>query len=242
MNFRKITILSAIFALFTIMVGCNEDDDNEALNYASLEMSNNIEVEANATKTGSVKVYASAVMSYDRTYSIVVNTAPTATTMPASDYTVPATVTIPANSNVGTFNVTVTGNNLGTGKKIALNLAAAPGIYVGKPLTINVTEFCNGSKVKIDFLFDDYASETSWELIDENSNLVASGDGYADGDASFSTQLCLAAGHYYFVIYDSYGDGMTGTYTVSNLSDSGAILVTGGGDFGTDITEEFDIN
>lgn len=247
MNFRKITILSTIFALFTLMVGCNEDDDNEALNYVALETSNNIEVEANATKTGTVKVYASAVMDYDRTYSIVVNTAPTATTMSASDYVVPATVTIPANSNVGTFNVSVTGNNLGSGKKISLNLASAPGAYVGKPLTINVTELCLGSKVRIAFAFDGYASETSWELIDNNSNLVASGGPYTDGLTTFSTDLCLSTGHYFFVVYDGYGDGMfdgtiTGSFTVSNLSNGGAVLANGGGNFGTDITKEFDIN
>ena len=163
MNFRKITILGAILALFTMMVGCNEDDDKEDLNYVALEMAHDIEVAVDQSTTSTVKVYAAAVMGYDRTYSIVVNTA--STTMASQYYTVPATVTVPANSNVGTFNVGVTGTNLGSGKKIVLSLAPGAGAYVGKPLTINVSELCVGSKVKIDFLFDDYASETSWECL-----------------------------------------------------------------------------
>lgn len=246
MNFRKITILGAILALFTMMVGCNEDDDKEDLNYVALVANNFIEVEANATKTVSLKAYASAVMDYDRTYNIVVNTAPTATTMPASDYIVPATVTIPANSNEGTFNVTVTGNSLGSGKKITISLAESPGAYVGKSSVINVSELCLGTKVNVSFAFDNYASETSWELFDNSSNLVASGGGYADGTASFSTNLCLSTGHYYFVVYDQYGDGMydgtnTGSFSVKTVA-NGTVLATGGGNFGTDVTTEFDIN
>lgn len=244
MNFKKISILSTVFALFFMMAGCNEDDDNEALNYVALEMSKEIEVVVDETATGDVKVYASAVMDYDRTYNIVVNTS--ATTMGTAYYNVPATVTIPANSNVGSFKVNVTGTNLGIGKLIVLNLASSAGAYVGKPLSIEVSPYCDGTKVVIDLNFDGYASETTWELIDESSNLVASGGGYANGLKKFQTKVCLTSGHYYFIVYDQYGDGMydgttLGNYKVSKKS-NGDILVSGTGDFPDQVVEEFDID
>ena len=55
---------------------------------------------------------------------------------------------------------------------------------------------------------DDYPGETSWVITDDGNAVVASG--LAAGDIA-----CLPAGDYTFTIYDSYGDGMTGSYSVT---------------------------
>ena len=53
-----------------------------------------------------------------------------------------------------------------------------------------------------------FADETSWKILDENNQVVAEGDGYSFGDDIFA-DLCLADGCYTFMLYDSFGDGMS---------------------------------
>lgn len=87
--------------------------------------------------------------------------------------------------------------------------------------------------INIDIVFDNYPSETSWELQDQDLDIViASGDDY-DGQSSLNEDVCVLSSHCYtFTIYDSYGDGIccaygNGSYTISyNGTEVGS-----GGDF-----------
>lgn len=54
---------------------------------------------------------------------------------------------------------------------------------------------------------DNWAEETSWELLDENGNMVDSGSGYAN-NTNYEYNWNLDYGCYTFNIYDSYGDGV----------------------------------
>ena len=54
---------------------------------------------------------------------------------------------------------------------------------------------------------DNWAEETSWELLDENGNTVDSGSGYAN-NTNYEYDWNLDYGCYTFNIYDSYGDGV----------------------------------
>tara|TARA_B100001758_G_scaffold153750_1_gene132475 strand:- start:282 stop:1706 length:1425 start_codon:yes stop_codon:yes gene_type:complete len=54
---------------------------------------------------------------------------------------------------------------------------------------------------------DNWAEETSWELLDENGNTVDSGSGYANNTA-YEYDWNLSYGCYTFNIYDTYGDGV----------------------------------
>lgn len=80
---------------------------------------------------------------------------------------------------------------------------------------------------------DDYPSETSWELVDNNSDwLSTSGVGYFE-TRTYAKFFCLPkSGSYTFSIYDSYGDGICcaagfGGYSIKY----NGVIVGDGGDF-----------
>ncbi len=71
----------------------------------------------------------------------------------------------------------------------------------------------NGTYLDIIINPDQYPQETSWALLDEDLDTIASGGPYVD-IVDYSpqvTQLCVPNGNYYFDIYDSYGDGVQGS-------------------------------
>ncbi len=96
--------------------------------------------------------------------------------------------------------------------------------------------------ISINFTFDNYPEETSWEITDDNGTVVASGGTYgsqADG-SSLTLSECLPAGCYDFTIFDSYGDGIccsygNGSYSVSSSSGT----LASGGSFGSSETTNF---
>ncbi|MBN2173582.1 MAG: S8 family serine peptidase [Bacteroidales bacterium] len=89
--------------------------------------------------------------------------------------------------------------------------------------------------VEIDILTDNYGSETTWELVDDETSTVLLSGGPYGNNTLYSETICLSHGCYTFTIYDAYGDGIccsygSGYYTVTNLSTS-EVYGTGG-DFG----------
>ena len=69
-----------------------------------------------------------------------------------------------------------------------------------------------------------YPGETSWELLDSQSNIIASGAGVSE-----TVEVCLIDGETYtFYAFDSYGDGWNGgTYTITCIS--GTVIANNGG-------------
>jgi len=103
---------------------------------------------------------------------------------------------------------------------------------------------CFDTPVQIVLVVDNYASETTWSVVDASGNVVGSGGPYADGQngAVGTFDFCLTDGCYDFIINDSYGDGIcceygNGSYTVTNLDDN-SVLVSGG-EFGSTETQQF---
>lgn len=84
---------------------------------------------------------------------------------------------------------------------------------------------------------DDYGSETSWQITDSGSQVVASGSGYSS-NTSYREDVCLADGDYTLTVSDSYGDGIcctygNGSYSLTIAGDT----VAAGGSFGSaDVT------
>lgn len=75
-------------------------------------------------------------------------------------------------------------------------------------------DIVDGHGMDISVTLDNYGSETTWEILDDQGNQVASGGPYTDftiGQVNIST-TCLEDGCYDFVIYDSYGDGICCNY------------------------------
>ncbi|HEU0226244.1 MAG TPA: T9SS type A sorting domain-containing protein [Arachidicoccus soli] len=69
----------------------------------------------------------------------------------------------------------------------------------------------SGVKLAFTFFMGCYPDENSWEILDENNNVVYSGVGSTGGGNSNyykKDTFCLPAGCYRLVIKDSYGDGV----------------------------------
>jgi hypothetical protein len=246
MKINKLNVLlrSAFMFLAVTLVGCSDDDDsNSSLNYASFEgRTVGVEVRAGETLTQEINVYSNISTDSDRVYTLGVVAAGT-TAVPAN-YNLPATVTIPAGSRVGTFEMQVVNLNLGDGKDLVLSLLPEAGKNVGENLVVNISQFCTGTKLRLDFTFDPYPTETSWELYDAAGTLLYSGGPYATGTSTFSKKLCLQSGNYILVVYDQYGDGIApGFYQLSELlPDGNEISIAKNGTFGTEDIVEFTID
>ncbi|GAA3520228.1 hypothetical protein GCM10022393_38040 [Aquimarina addita] len=98
--------------------------------------------------------------------------------------------------------------------------------------------------ITLSITFDQYASETSWEILDDSNQVVYSGDSYDDQTNGSSIDLSgpLDAGCYTLVFRDSYGDGIccshgNGSYVLSDTS-TGTVL-TSGGSFGSQDSKNF---
>ncbi|WP_223033704.1 GEVED domain-containing protein [Hanstruepera marina] len=105
------------------------------------------------------------------------------------------------------------------------------------PYTLELTcapppEPCNDNEVTVNINFDNYPSETSWEITDDNDNdnVVASGDNYS-GETFTSEVTCLPDGCYTFTIYDSFGDGICCTFGSGSYNVTGTDTTISGDSF-----------
>ena len=95
--------------------------------------------------------------------------------------------------------------------------------------------------VVIDLQFDDYPSETAWELRDATGAIYAQSPQYPQGSADVRDTLCVpAATCLAFTITDQYNDGMCcgfgeGSYTLYVDGE----MIAAGGDFGSVATHYF---
>jgi len=98
------------------------------------------------------------------------------------------------------------------------------------------------TNVNINFVFDNYPEETSWQILNSSNQVVESGGTYgsqADG-SSLTITKCLAAGCYTFKINDSYGDGICCSYGNGSYSvTSNGTTLASGGSFGSSESTNF---
>ena len=98
------------------------------------------------------------------------------------------------------------------------------------------------TNVNINFVFDNYPEETSWQILNSSGQVVESGGTYgsqADG-SSLTITKCLAAGCYTFKINDSYGDGICCSYGNGSYSvTSNGTTLASGGSFGSSESTNF---
>jgi hypothetical protein len=103
----------------------------------------------------------------------------------------------------------------------------------------------NDAQLTVEIDPDDYASETSWEIIDPNGMVILNSTSYSDGQ-SFIPDANVDAtenGCYQFNIYDSYGDGICCAYGYGHFRVySGGNLIISGGEFGSESLHSFLIN
>jgi len=226
----SLLILTSIF----VFNSC-EDDEVASVDFVTFESTAyEFGVEIGSSSTYDIKVYTSKVSSSDRTFDVSVDTDQTTADL---DYTVPSTVTIPANTNVGTLSTTISDVNIDSGASMVLTLSSSDDTYIGENITLNIFQACSENEVTLNITFDDYASETSVYIQDTNGNDYLSIDAgtWADGDASYTTTLCLPSDATYQVtIGDVYGDGLSwpadGTITLTHSG--GTVLFSASGNYG----------
>lgn len=71
----------------------------------------------------------------------------------------------------------------------------------------------------LEVVLDYYGSENSWEVIDDDMNVLAFGGPFQNGQNGLiiNDEVCVPSGCNQFVFYESYGDGMeSGSYTLSD--------------------------
>lgn len=132
----------------------------------------------------------------------------------------------------------------------ATSTAQSPSVYyatAGSYTATLIVQNANGydtltQQVQVDFATntlaieittDNYPEETSWDIVDGNGTIVASGSGYAAQEQTYTTDICLSDGCYTFTIYDAYGDGICCAYGNGsyNLLDDAQQSLGSGGSF-----------
>ena len=162
-------------------------------------------------------------------------------------YFVPSSITIPGGSSEGALSIELSDVNLGIGiNTLVLNFVASDGLFTGEPATLSYIQNCTEVSGTLDIVFDGYSEETSWEITDALGGIVVSKalGSYPPGVASVSEPITLCSGRdYTFTINDVYGDGLSypadGSYI---LTIGGDIKASGGGNFGSGESTDFDIN
>ena len=96
--------------------------------------------------------------------------------------------------------------------------------------------------LNLSILFDNYPEETSWEITNSSSVVVANGGSYGSqtSGSTLNIPICLNDGCYTLTFSDTYGDGIccaygNGNYSLTNNS-SGVVLSQGGSFASTDVT------
>ncbi|WP_142783909.1 hypothetical protein [Changchengzhania lutea] len=245
---KKILSIFAIMISIVMFTNCSENDDTPAItsiDFVGFESDFQIGVDPTGTASSEVRVAVSQVSGSDRSFNIEV--VEDMTTADASAYTVPASVTIPANSNVGTFIVDVVGSNVSSSGDDMLTVEITSqdeNLFKSDPISLNLKQVCPYPETFLAITFDSYSEETSWEIYEasDTDNPIYAGE-YAAGETDASEKFCLANGTYIFVIYDVYSDGICcnygdGSYTLTNNGN----IIKAGGSFGANEVTEFTLN
>lgn len=243
---KKIISFIGVLSLI-LFASCSEDDSNnipEAYFFtsesASFPVSDDagdfIELEISSTQKSSV----------DRTFTIAVDEE--ASTAISSQYSLESNqVVIPAGSFSTTVKVFGNYEALPVEGSVDLVIKIADSeesLSDKKSATINMFRFCTPENVSLAFVFDFYASETTWAVKNPSGVTLYSGGPYTDGRAPLTVPMELCSGAYTLTVNDSYGDGMfdgavNGSFTVTQ---NGVTLATGGGNFGATTTVNFTVN
>lgn len=238
MKINKYLLLSFTLAL-TLFVSCSDDDDTTSgLNYVNFEAaSTDFGVELGGSSTREIKLYSTNTEDSNRSFNVLVDM--DLTTADAASYSVPTSITIPSGANVGSMDVTVSDINIGDGKVLALKLEQDGSFFYGNDILLNLQQSCPYNEAALAIDFDDYSQESSWEILDASTAVVASSGGvYAASTDVANETICLEDGTYTFVFYDSYGDGLDGT---AILNFDGTTLVDIQGFSGNSTSQMFTI-
>ncbi|MEM6318543.1 MAG: T9SS type A sorting domain-containing protein [Bacteroidota bacterium] len=119
------------------------------------------------------------------------------------------------------------------------------GVDCGGPDCADCPTNCNQNLVYVLVRPDNYGSEITWVIQDENGTEVANGGPYSDFNTQVQqTEICLPAGCYSFTIFDAFADGIcceygNGEYGIFDLN--GNPLALGNGQYTTSDTKSISV-
>ena len=221
---KKIKLIAYLFIAICTLNSCTDEVEPQGTNYITFESDSysfGVTIDGEDTKT--ITVYAASMSASARTLEIVVVS--DETTADAASYTVPASFTIPANSNVAEIPVTISDLNIGDeGKTLTLGLVSKEGFYIGGNIALNISRLCADGTKSLKILIDNkdgYPDEIALDLINSAGvSIFSIAGGELTGDYEFKE--CTPTGDYTLNIVDTYGDGGT-AYEVSS---DGVVLGT----------------
>jgi len=245
-------ILIKLFIVCLIFTSCEETetaifDGRTGVGFDQSDVSLTIPEGGVTSTVGLISTTSAAT---ERTFDVVV--VADGTSVEASDFSI-GTAVIPADSFVGTLDVTFNYDGLEDFVENTLTVAieVPGGGSAFSPVTFNflrefdITTFVC-SDLTLEIVADNFASETTWEIVDAGGAVVSAGGPYDDGTAgtSYGANVSLAAGCYTFTIFDSYGDGLfdgnnEGTYNLFCAAQSVVSYASGSGNFGFDESTDF---
>jgi hypothetical protein len=241
---KKIYTLILAFVALSFFNSCTDEVEAPQTNYITFgDSAYRMGIDPGASATVVIPVYTANITGADRVYDL---TSGATSTAPAGSFTLPSSITIPAGTNKAELSINVTDTNLDCFNELVVDFPITEGLSNGGSATL--TYFQNPSPncatpitATLDFVFDAYASEISWEVQDVLGGTVLTGGGnYADGQGAASESITLCANRCYtLVVRDSYGDGL-GSPGVYNLTVGGVVKATGSGNFGDDNSSQFD--
>lgn len=241
---NTIYVFTLLFVAF--FISCEEEEgiqtaDLNYINFASPNYSAGVDPGSSASVD--ITVYTTTISNSDRSFGLSVDTANS--NAAAGSYTVPESVVVPAGTNEGSFTVNLTDTNLGIGiNEIIINISPEVGLYNNEGTSVSYTQNCTELNGSLDFIFDFYAGETEWEILNSEGGLTVAGGPYSNGDDPVSEPIVLCQGRSYtLVIYDSYGDGFCcfygdGSYS---LTVDGNEISAGDGDIGSELRVDFSL-
>lgn len=243
---KKISFLLLIITSLFTLYSCDEDTKaDEIFNYITFaDPDYSTGVDIGGSTTIDVVVLTSNISGSDRSFDVIVDTS----SSDAADgsYDVPSSVIVPSGKQEGKLTITLSDVNLGIGvNNLVINFEDEEGLFHGASTTVAYTQNCIEVTASLDFIFDNWASETGWSIEDSLGGTVVSGGGYSDGQAPTSENIILCTGRNYTLhVTDAFSDGMDdgtnlGSYT---LTIGGVVKVTGGGAFGAIESTGFDTN
>jgi hypothetical protein len=239
---KKILTLFTILTSVILFTNCEKNDDTPAIteiNYVGLESDFQVGVDPNGSATEEVTIATSQTSSSDRTFNLAVDT--DLTTADPSAYSVPASVTVPANSNIGTFNIEVIGPNVDPSGLDILAIGFTSeddNLSVSDPISLNLKQVCPVNELTLEIIFDSYPEEIYWIFYDDAGNFEeesapSAWGAYTGLTGGITQTFCIPDGTYTFEIYDFYSDGICCNYGQGSYSlTGGGNVYASGGNYG----------
>ena len=101
-------------------------------------------------------------------------------------------------------------------------------IFAFGGLSTAVAQECEQQTLVFSITTDGYPEETTWNIVDNDGNIVLSGGPYEESNTLYTSEACVPLGCYTLQLMDSYGDGFDGNFDsgigVYTISMNGVVL------------------